>query len=54
MFSYISWCQEYDIPEPEIAWCLASCSNPFDIDPEILTPVDDYFTADFSRERIKM
>lgn len=46
--------QEYDISEPEVAWCFASCSNPFDVDPDVVPEIEEYFTADFSRERIKM
>lgn len=52
--SDIFWSQEYDIPDPEAAWCFASCANPFDFDPEVVPEIEDYFTAEFSRERIKM
>ena len=40
--------------DSQYAWCFASCSNPFDLDPELVPEMDDYFTADFSRDRIKM
>jgi len=42
------------VPEAEYAWCFATCSNPFELDPEVVPEMEDYFTADFSRERINM
>ncbi|XP_046368933.2 anoctamin-4-like isoform X7 [Haliotis rufescens] len=47
---------DYDDTENDmldtITTCWSKCPTPFDIDPDLLPEVPDYFTAAFSRERV--